>query len=66
MAKDTEKPASYFIVVAARKQGMCKVTYLFKLAESTIRTVHISKNSLKSILGWEDVMDHSPKEGVVT
>ena len=66
MAKDTEEPAAYITVEATSEQGMLKVACLFNITESTIWAACVSDDSVKSLLGWEDVMDHSPEEGVVT
>ena len=64
--QDTEKPVAYIRVVVASKQGMWERTYLLGLAEVTIGTVYVSQYPVKSLLGWEDVMDHFPKKSVVS
>ena len=63
--KDTEQPVAYIRVIVASEQGMLESTYLLGLAEITIGIV-ISQYPLKSLLGWEDVVDHFPEKGVVT
>ena len=64
--KYTEQPVAYIRVIVASEQGMLESTCLLGLAEVTIGIVDISQYPVKSLLGWEDVVDHFPEKGVVT
>ena len=65
LAKDLEKPLTYFTIVVTGEQSMGKVTSVLRQTKSASRGGDISKNFVKSFLGWKNVMHHSPNEGVV-